>query len=410
GSGPPLGDADRAAEAGPDTRLDAVVAHLVAGSGADQTDRLGGYAVRYVLVRKGAPREMGRVLDATPGLTRLSQEDGSALWRVDQRVSRISIVPGQTKEGTGNGDAVAPVPVPAGPVDAHTTKVPAGPAGRILRIADAADDGWHATLDGTALKPVTVDGWAQGFQLPSDGGRLDLTHDNPLGHTLWLWGQGLLALVLVVMALPGRRREIDDDLPEEAAAATAAAAAETAGEGRRARRLRAQAEAAAPADTGTPAAHTGEEPPAAAPDQAPEPAPAPTADPYAAVPPQPTYEDWPAAPAPAAADQQPYVPPADPYEAGPYDGQQQLYPPADPYQSGGYQSGGYATDPYQAGAYDPYGYGGQQQPYPDAGADQHPQPYPDAGADQYPQHPQPYDGTTYPGAFPEPRRDGSEQQ
>ncbi|MFE7301420.1 glycosyltransferase [Streptomyces sp. NPDC057579] len=410
GSGAQLGDADLAAEAGPDTRLDAVVAHLVAGSGADQTDRLGGYAVRYVLVRKGAPREMGRVLDATPGLTRLSQEDGSALWRVDQRVSRISIVPGQTKEGTGNGDAVAPVPVPAGPVDAHTTKVPAGPAGRILRIADAADDGWHATLDGTALKPVTVDGWAQGFQLPSDAGRLDLTHDNPLGHTLWLWGQGLLALVLVVMALPGRRREIDDDLPEEAAAATAAAAAETAGEGRRARRLRAQAEAAAPADTGTPAAHTGEEPPAAAPDQAPEPAPAPTADPYAAVPPQPTYEDWPAAPAPAAADQQPYVPPADPYEAGPYDGQQQPYPPADPYQSGGYQSGGYATDPYQAGAYDPYGYGGQQQPYPDAGADQHPQPYPDAGADQYPQHPQPYDGTTYPGAFPEPRRDGSEQQ
>ncbi|AJC58004.1 glycosyltransferase family 2 protein [Streptomyces sp. 769] len=414
GSGAQLGDADLAAEAGPDSRLDDVVAHLVAGSGADQTDRLGGYAVRYVLVRKGAPREMGRVLDATPGLTRLSQEDGSALWRVDQRVSRITIVPAQAKEGTGTGDAATPVPVAAGPVEAHGAKVPAGAAGRILRLADAADDGWHATLDGTPLKPVTVDGWAQGFQLPSDGGRLDLTHDNPVGHTVWLWAQGLLALVLVVMALPGRRREIDDDLPEEAAPAVAA---QPAGEGRRARRLRAQAEAAAPAGDGAavPDARTVEEPPA----DAPAPDPVPVADPYAAVPAQPSYEDWQAAGepaaahAPAAADQQPYPQVADPYQAGQY-GDQQPYQPVDPYQDGGYPPGtyapgtytpdtyppaGYPTDPYQAGAYDPYGYGGQQQPYPDAGADQHPQ-----------QHPQPYDGTTYPGAFPEPRRDGSEQQ
>ncbi|MFI1204708.1 glycosyltransferase [Streptomyces sp. NPDC020883] len=396
GSGAVLGDADLAAEAGPDSRLDDVVAHLVAGSGADQTDRLGGYAVRYVLVRKGAPREMGRVLDATPGLTRLSQEDGSALWRVDQRVSRITIVSGQTKEGTGNGDAAAPVAVAAGPVAAHGAKVPVGPAGRILRIADAADDGWHATLDGTPLKPVTVDGWAQGFQLPSSGGRLDLTHDNPLGHTLWLWTQGLLALVLVVMALPGRRREIDDDLPEEAAAP---AAAQAPGEGRRARRLRAQAEAAGAtaattdAEAGVPAAGA-EEPPVAVP--APE-DPVPAVDPYAAVPAQPVYEDWQAAPDPAAAAQS-YPQAADPYQPDPYGGQQQPYPQADPYQADPYQAGqygGYPADPYQAGAYDPYGYGGQQ-PYPDAGPDQHPQ--------------QPYDGTTYPGAFPEPRRDGSEQQ
>ncbi|MEW1660252.1 glycosyltransferase [Streptomyces sp. NPDC093707] len=397
GSGAQLGDADLAAEAGPDARLDGVVAHLVAGSGADQTDRLGGYAIRYILVRKGAPREMGRVLDATPGLTRLSQEDGSALWRVDQRVSRIAIVPGQTKEGTAAGDAVAPVPVPAGPVQAHTAKVPAGPAGRVLRIADAADDGWHASLNGTPLKPVTVDGWAQGFQLPSDGGRLDLSHDASFGHTFWLWTQGLLALVLVVMALPGSRREVDDDLPEEAPE-VAVAAAPVAGEGRRARRLRAQAEAAgtaAPGAADIPAARTEEPPPAAppVPDAAPYTDPyaaVPAADPYAAVPPQPSYEDRQTAPDPVA----------DPYQAGQYGGQQQPYAPADPYQAGAYQPGGYPADPYQAGAYDPYGYAGQQQPaYPDAGAEQ-----------QHPQHPQPYDGTTYPGAFPEPRRDGSDQQ
>ncbi|MFG2098643.1 glycosyltransferase [Streptomyces sp. NPDC048612] len=389
GSGARLGDADLAAAAGEDKRLAGIVAHLVAGSGADQSNQLGGYAVRYVLVRDGAPRDMGRVLDATPGLTRLSQDDGSALWRVDRRVSRVSIVPGEAKDGTSAGEAAAPVAVPAGPVEAHT-KVPAGDSGRVLRLADTADEGWQATVDGTPLKPVTVDGWAQGFTLPAGGGTLDLTHENPLGHTLWLWAQGLLAVTLVVLALPGRRREIDDDLPEDTAAAQAAAAS---GDGRRARRLRAQAEAAGAPEPGVPAARADEPP--HAPDAVPADAPAP-GDPYAAVPQQPSYEEWQAAqqgapdgtvPPGHPAAPQPFAP-ADPYQDGQYG---PPYPQADPYQAADPY-----TDPYQAGAYDPYGYGQQQ--------------YGDGG----PQHQQPYDdGTEYPGysgSYPEPRRDGSDQQ
>ncbi|MEV7471175.1 glycosyltransferase [Streptomyces kronopolitis] len=388
GSGARLGDADLAAEAGEDKRLGGIVAHLVAGSGADQANQLGGYAVRYVLVRDGAPRDMGRVLDATPGLTRLSQDDGSALWRVDRRVSRLSLVAGEAKDGTSAGDAAAPLPVPAGPVEAHT-KVPDGADGRVLRLADAADEGWQATLDGTALKPVTVDGWAQGFALPAGGGTLDLTHENPLGHTLWLWAQGLLAVTLVVLALPGRRREIDDDLPEDAPAAQAAAVS---GDGRRARRLRAQAEAAAPdaAGTGLPGEPDG---PPLDPAADPVPVPDPAGDPYGAVPQQQSYDEWAAAGQPVADGQQPY-PPADPYQAGQYG--QQPYPPADPHQA----TDPYAADPYQAGVYDPYGYG-QQQPQQQYGEGdpQHRHPY-DDGA--------PYPG--YPGSYPEPRRDGSDQQ
>ncbi|MFJ9420309.1 glycosyltransferase [Streptomyces sp. NPDC101227] len=395
GSGAGLGDADLAATAGEDKRLGGIVANLVAGSGADQTRQLGGYAVRYILVRDGASRAVSRVLDTTPGLTRRSQDGGSALWEVDRRVSRVSIVQGGTTDGTRAGEAAAPVPVPSGPIEAHTDKVPAGDAGRVLRIADTADPGWQATLNGTPLKPVTVDGWAQGFTLPSGGGRLDLTYENPVGHTVWLWTQGLLAVVLVVMALPGRRREIDDDLPEDDAVLAAAQAAT--GDGRRARRLRAAAEAAGHQAAPQPA----EEEPPAAPPQGAE-----TGDPYAAVPQQQSYEQWATtqqtAPAqPGQPADQPYAPadqpyaPADPYQAGDGGhyaqagqyGQQPPYPQADPYQA----PDPYAADPYQAGAYDPYGYA--QQP-------QHQQPQ------------QPYDdGTTYPGSFPEqPRRDGSDQQ
>ncbi|WP_086738898.1 glycosyltransferase family 2 protein, partial [Streptomyces glaucescens] len=224
GSGARLGDAELAAAQGANERLDKVVANLVAGSGADQADQLGAFAVRYVLVHKGAPREVSRVLDTTPGLMRLSEQNGSALWRVVREVSRAAIVP-----AAGSGE---PLPVAAGPVEIHTT-IPAGAEGRVLRLADSAAEGWTATLDGEPLTRTTLDGWAQGFELPASGGRLDVTYDDPITHTAWLWAQGALAVVLVVLALPGRRRDIDDDLPEEPAVPAQAVT----GEGRRARRL-----------------------------------------------------------------------------------------------------------------------------------------------------------------------------
>ncbi|MFG2280714.1 glycosyltransferase [Streptomyces asoensis] len=329
GSGARLGDAELAAADGENERLDKIVANLVAGSGADQADELGKFAVGYVLVHKGAPREVTRVLDATPGLKRLSQQNGSALWRVDQEVSRAAVV---AKSGTGT-----PVPVAAGPVDIHTT-LPGGSGDRVLRLADAVADGWTATLDGEALTPTTVDGWAQGFELPASGGVLDVTYDDPFTHTVWLWTQGFLALVLVVLALPGRRRDVDDDLPEEEPLAEGAAD----GEGRRARRLRAQAEAeaeaGAEADPGfgsgsgsEEAAHDGEFP-----SQAPQESPV-------VVPQQQSYGEW---------DQADY---SDQYAGEQYQGAQQ-------YQAGGYDQQAY--DPYQAGQYDPYAYDGQAQQTP----------------------------------------------
>ncbi|MFI2211702.1 glycosyltransferase [Streptomyces sp. NPDC020141] len=261
GSGGRLGDAELTEAAGRDARLDKVVARLVAGSGADQTSQLSGYAIRYVLLRDGVSPRIGRVLDATPGLLRRSQADGSSLWQVDRQVARATIVGGE-------GD---PLPVESDEVEARA-EIPAGGEGRVLRIADRADEGWTATLDGRALKKTTVDGWAQGFELPATGGRLHLTHENPAGHTVWIWAQALLALVLVVLALPGRRAQNDDDLPEEESAEPLAVPAQAVdGEGRRARRLRAQAE-----DDGPPP------PPGHHPGQ-PE-TPAPYQDPYPAEP------------------------------------------------------------------------------------------------------------------------------
>ncbi|MGW3244186.1 glycosyltransferase [Streptomyces sp. NPDC001070] len=379
GAGARLGDAEIAAAYGGDARLGKIVGNLVAGSGADQASQLGGYAVRYVLVQQGTPREMSRTLDSTPGLSRLSQADGSALWRVDNEVSRVTIVePSGGGEG-GSGDGAATPArsetVASGKVEAHTT-IPSGADGRILRVADRAAPGWTATLDGKELTATTVDGWAQGFRLPSSGGRLDLVYDDPFTHTVWLWVQGFLGLVLVVMALPGRRREIDDDLPEAepvpVPSASAAGIPGQAGDGRRARRLRAAAEAEADDDA--------VDPDAVAPDAA-----------------EPAYQE-----------QTEYAQYAeyDPYAAGPRQddpyGQEQWA--ADYTSTYGYEQ---PAQP-QEQVYDPYGYGGQpQQP----GYDR--QEY-----GQQPQQPQGYDASYAPyGTYDTDaydtdgyRRDGSNEQ
>ncbi|MEV6649451.1 glycosyltransferase [Streptomyces sp. NPDC051219] len=376
GSGGRLGDAELAEAGGSNARLDKIVSNLVAGSGADQTSQLSGFAVRYVLVRDGAPRQMSRVLDATPGLSRLSQLDGSALWRVDRQVARAVIVSGKP------GDD--PLPVASQPVEAHT-EIPAGPEGRVLRIADEAAPGWQATLDGRVLDRKTVDGWAQGFELPAGGGRFDLTYEDSVTHSAWIWAQGALAVLLLVLALPGRRRQVDDDLPEEGVTVPAQPVE---GEGRRARRLRAAAQAEAALDdrdigTETDTDSLGEPP--AVPAQAPyvDPYADSYEDPFAAVPQQ-SQGDWDAQTY-RTGDQGQYG--NDQYGGdqyangqsgnGQYAGDQYGNDPngndrntGEPYsyQYPQYGSEHYGADQYPAesyppGSYDPYGYG--QQPRPD---------------------------------------------
>jgi hypothetical protein len=285
-------------------------------------------------------------------------------------------------------------------VEIHTD-IEAGTEGRVLRLADTAAEGWTATLDGKPLTRTTVDGWAQGFQLPASGGRLDVTYDTPFTHTAWLWAQGLLGVVLVVLALPGRRRDVDDDLPDE----PLVPAQPVEGEGRRARRLRAQAEAEAEAEAESAAGMP--EPPA----QAPVP-----------VPQQPAYGEWDAT-GYSGAEYGSYDggyggehQGAQQYDPGAYG--QQAYQSAAPYQPDAYQGGqgghGGQGEQYGAGQYDPYAYGDPTQAqeggydpafdpaYGQGGYDPYGTPY-DPSQPQQPQQPQQPHGTG------DERPDGSQQ-
>ncbi|MET9610799.1 glycosyltransferase family 2 protein [Streptomyces sp. NPDC006512] len=337
GSGVRLGDAELLAAAGSEPRLAKAVAGLVSGSGANHSEQLGAFAVRYVMIPPGGPERMRRVLDGTPGLKQRHQDDGTALWEVQQLPARVTIL--DRRQGR------APIAVDAGPVRARA-RIPAGEEGRTLRLADRADPGWKATLDGKPLTPTTLDGWAQGFELPREGGRLDLVHEDSLTRDAWHWGQGLLALLLLVMALPGRSARLDDDLPDEDTAAPAGDGPGEPGEGRRARRLRA---GAAPA---------------------PEPAPAEAVvDPYAQIPAQQVYGEE------SYAYETPY----------PYEQQQQQSPQQQPQQ-------------YQEYA-EPY-------PHPQ----QHQFPQQQQQQQQQPPHPYEYEQRYDTYGQHDPRPDGSPQQ
>ncbi|WP_099899601.1 glycosyltransferase family 2 protein [Streptomyces sp. TLI_171] len=329
GPGLTTGQAEGTVDAAADHRLGELTAKLLAGSGGDLARTLAGYGVNYVQVKDPVIGKVRDVLDTTPGVIRLSLDNGVGLWQVTS-------IPGTRAQIISPG--AAPVVVPAGAHDIWST-VPAGPAGRQLRLAEQADPAWQATLDGKPLTAVTLDGWAQGFELPAAGGRLDVTRTGSLAHTGWVWGQLLLGAVVLVLALPGRRNTNDDDLPEEVVAAQALAAAAQAQAplpgSRRARRLAERGEGEDGEDEpgvytpGIPAQPAGDAEPA---DYQPEPEP--FADPYQ----------------------------ADPYQADPYQ--------ADPYQQQGYPSDGYGYDynqqqpvgaPYQQpDGYDQYG---QQQSY-----------------------------------------------
>jgi hypothetical protein len=100
--------------------------------------------------------------------------------------------------------------LPAQPGSADTT-VEAGPAGRIVVLAEPADSHWHASLDGVRLASRTAFGWAQAFTLPPTGGRLQI-HYSDTTRTGWLWAEMALVLLAGLVALPARRPDYPDPL------------------------------------------------------------------------------------------------------------------------------------------------------------------------------------------------------
>ena len=223
--------------------VEALVARIATGAAGDVSGDLGALAVAAVLVPPAereaderARSELVGRLDATGGLERITESPTGVIWRVvapaadaaDQPAEPAE--PAEDAEGADDGDTDAPdtagdapvtawarlltpgatpadpatvTPLAAGPLTVRTT-VPAGEAGRTVVLAERADAGWRAWLDGRRLRAVDA-GWRQAFEVGVDGGRLTVAYAPP-GRAMGWTVQAVVIGLTVLLALPVRRR------------------------------------------------------------------------------------------------------------------------------------------------------------------------------------------------------------
>jgi hypothetical protein len=138
-------------------------------------------------------------------LRRISSSEGDTLWRLDTDSARV-------RAAGANPPVVA---LAAGSVDGAThvegTLPAKTPSPAALLLAERADASWHATLNGNDLTTIADGdaGWRQTFDLSSNKGVLKVWFDQEPRHR-WLWFEGLVLAALILLALPGRRRDVED--------------------------------------------------------------------------------------------------------------------------------------------------------------------------------------------------------
>ena len=188
-----------------DADLADVVARAVTGQDERVATDLAAHGIAVVLLtdRAGEKAASARAgLDATPGLEPLAQTVVGTSWRVGPSqpgdVARLTLV-------SADG-AVAAVPSGAGRV---STTIEAADAPRTLVLAERADPGWRATLDGAPLSAAAPpDGaWRQAFAVPAGaGGELVIEHRSApataMTRVIWIvWA----LTILWALPLRGRR-------------------------------------------------------------------------------------------------------------------------------------------------------------------------------------------------------------
>jgi len=204
GEGPRIGDAETGPPSEAFDQLSSLVADLMAGRGGGEIDGLGRYGVRFVVLAH-PDEELTSVLDSEPGLRRISSAEGDTLWRLDADSSRVRVA----------GPNPPVVALAAGSFDGAThvegNLPPKTPSPAALLLAERIDPSWHATLDGNDLAPVADAElqWRQSFTLTSNKGLLRVWFDQEPRHR-WLWFEGLVLAALILLALPGRRRDVED--------------------------------------------------------------------------------------------------------------------------------------------------------------------------------------------------------
>lgn len=183
---------------------------------------LPGFGVTAVVMPAAATDpSLVAALDSVDGLWRDRRGSGVLVWRPVDPVTgraypaaRARILPAGASDGSAGAAGLGVPPVGLRPGTAGLSgavEVPAGAAGRRVVLAETADPGWRATLDGAPLTRALADGWAQSFVLPARGGLLEVGYDHTRHRAVLLAGAGAAGAVLATGLLaavvrPAHRR------------------------------------------------------------------------------------------------------------------------------------------------------------------------------------------------------------
>ena len=206
-------DADVAIPGARQGQLTSLVRELTSGP-SDAAGHLTAQAIGYVVLLKPDAR-IAAALDAQPGVSRVPKDDAVSVWTLTPVPTRLSLLsPGDATLAQASS---LPQPGRLAPLALDSTRglaqtIPAGPAGRLLVLAESADKGWQASLDDEELPRATAFGTQQAFVVPAAAGTLVVRYEAPsAGVGRWV-ALGALTVLLVLAAPPVRLR---DDVPGE---------------------------------------------------------------------------------------------------------------------------------------------------------------------------------------------------
>ncbi|CAN5147377.1 DUF3367 domain-containing protein [soil metagenome] len=180
-------------------------------------------AVAGRFIQTSIDTTVGALLDGVPIAARPCERAPVALPAGQQELL-ISPRATFTVDGatlTGPLDSALPsapkVPVETGAwtPDHREIRTPAAATSRVLVVPESISPGWTArTADGSALRPITVNGWQQGWVVPAGGaGTVTLSFESNTPYRIGLAGGLALLPVLLLLALLPVRRPRRDDQP-----------------------------------------------------------------------------------------------------------------------------------------------------------------------------------------------------
>ena len=183
------------------------VATIVAGTGVDPRPGLEQLGAGFVVLKSAdtAAQLTANRIDSVPGLVAVGKTDSGWLWRVtplNQAAAADAETAHRVRVVDAKGAVVALLPSLG---TSAAGNIPAGGDGRLVVLAERADAGWSAWLDGRQLSPTTS-GWAQAFTLPSTGGQIEIRYTTVWEPWLSILQAVVIGLtVLLAIPMPARR-------------------------------------------------------------------------------------------------------------------------------------------------------------------------------------------------------------